>query len=159
MTSRATLVSRLLDAADTLLKRRPGSAAFRRRAVSTAYYALFHALAKLCAESLLPAGAGHRAPEYARVYRALDHGPIKSAFNQSPLTDSSKLRTIGTLAVELQSSRHRADYYPPDDRLFPLASATDLIDKARQAIAELEQLTEDERRTIATCLLFKQRQT
>lgn len=156
MTSRATLVSRLLDAADALLKKRPGSAAFRRRAVSTAYYALFHALAKLCADALLPE-SNQRGLEYARVYRALDHASIKKAFSAEPLKDHAKLQTIGVLFVELQSSRYQADYYPPDDRLFPSAKVEDLIEKAQQAISELERLSEDERRTLATCLLFRQR--
>jgi hypothetical protein len=49
-----TMVSRLLDAAELLLAHGGRSGAFRRRAVSTAYYAVFHSLAKSSAGALLP---------------------------------------------------------------------------------------------------------
>jgi hypothetical protein len=48
------MVDRLLDLADQMVREGSGSSALRRRAVSTAYYAVFHALAKSCASILLP---------------------------------------------------------------------------------------------------------
>src|SRR5271156_3336117 len=93
-----SMVSLLLEAADTLLEERPRSSAFKRRAISTAYYAVFHALAKLCAESMLPS-AVRSTNEYTRVYRALEHGPLKAAFGKEPLRGHETLRRIGDLVV------------------------------------------------------------
>lgn len=149
-----TMVDRLLDAADTLLERRPGSAAYRRRAVSTAYYAVFHALAGLSADCFLSAD-NRRSDAYARVYRALSHGQMKGAFRQPPLQGHPILGTIGNIVVELQSGRETADYSPPNDRLFPLANARELVGKARQAVAGLNSLSTDDRRVVASCLLFR----
>ena len=47
-----------------------------RRAVSTAYYTLFHCLAGTAADLLTGA---NRDPEWHQVYRALEHGKAKSA--------------------------------------------------------------------------------
>ena len=51
-----------------------------RRAVSTAYYAMFHLLAKTCADGMLGgvnASRSNRA--WRQVYRALEHGSAKNA--------------------------------------------------------------------------------
>jgi uncharacterized protein (UPF0332 family) len=107
------MVGRLLDLADQMVREGSGSSAIRRRAVSTAYYAVFHALAKSCASILLPS-VGRNSEIYERVYRALDHGPLKNAFmtKEGPLKDRQTLRKIGDRVVRLQSERHRADYLP-----------------------------------------------
>jgi uncharacterized protein (UPF0332 family) len=152
-----SMVSLLLEAADKLLEERPRSSAFKRRAVSTAYYAVFHALAKLCAETMLHP-AGRTTEEYARVYRALEHGPLKTAFEKEPLRSHGALRKIGDLVVALQSERHRADYLPPIKNVFSQRETKKLIDQARQAVSEIEALNSQDRRTLATCLLFRLRQ-
>ncbi len=151
-----TMVSRLLDAADTLMKEGRRSTAFRRRAVSTAYYAVFHAISKLCADSLLPS-AKRDADEYVRTYRALDHGPMKNAFEQDPLKEHKTLRKVGLEFVELYDARQRADYFPPVVGVFSPKEAQELIERARHTVAELETLNESDRLTLATCLLFAKR--
>lgn len=150
-----TMVSRLLDAADVLVKEGRRSRAFRRRAVSTAYYAVFHALAKLCAESLLPS-ADRSADDYSRVYRALGHGSLTEAF--ATLKEQERLRRIGELVVPLRSARERADYLPPIETEFTSDKVKELVDQARRAVQEIETLDRAERRTLATRLLFKTRQ-
>ena len=151
-----TMASRFLDAAEALLREGRRSAAYRRRAVSTAYYAVFHALAGLCAD-YVTRSAGRSSEEYLRVYRSLDHGQLRSALGQSPLKDNGRLGRIGAIVVRLQVERHRADYLPPARGLFPSDLAQELIDLAREAIAELETIRPKDRRTLATCLLFKAR--
>lgn len=153
-----SMVALLLEAADTLLKERPRSSAFKRRAVSTAYYAVFHALAKVCAENLLPSAA-RNTDEYARVYRALEHGSLKAAFGKEPLKNHGTLRKIGDLVVALQSERYRADYLPPIENVFSRQDTKKLIEQARQAVAEIEALNPQDSRTLATCLLFRERQS
>ena len=152
-----TMVARLLDLADQMAREGARSSALRRRAVSTAYYAVFHALAKACAGILLPS-VDRNSDTYQRVYRALDHGPLRVAFMSAGLLkDRHALREIGELVVELQNERHRADYMPPTRGLFSLHGAKVLIEKARRAVMEIERLSEEDRIALATSLLFKSR--
>src|SRR5260370_41778992 len=128
-----TMVARLLELADQMAREGVRSSALRRRAVSTAYYAVFHALAKSCASILLPS-IDRNSDTYQRVYRALDHGPLRAAFaTTGPLKDREPLQKIGELVVQLQSERHRADYMPPSKGLFSRNKAETLIEKARRA--------------------------
>jgi hypothetical protein len=151
-----TLVKRLLGAADSLLREGTRSSAFKRRAVSTAYYAAFHSLAKACADQLL-SDTAHESDEYLRVYRALDHGPIKDAFTQAPLKGHSRLGRIGDLVAQLQNERYRADYFPPIKNVFTLRRARELVDLSREVVEQIEALDIDDRRTLSVCLLFRTR--
>jgi uncharacterized protein (UPF0332 family) len=130
-----TMVNRLLDLADQMVREGSASSAIRRRAVSTAYYAVFHALAKSCASILLPS-IGRNSEIYERVYRALDHGPLKKAFmtKGGPLKHRKSLRDIGELVIDLQSERHRADYLPPNTSIFSSDEAKTIVDQARRAV-------------------------
>jgi uncharacterized protein (UPF0332 family) len=153
-----TVVARLLDLAEELVQEGTRSSALRRRAVSTAYYAVFHALAKSCAAALLP--SMDRASEiYERVYRALDHGSLRSAFasKATPLKDRETLKKIGELVIRLQGERHRADYLPPYKSIFSRDEAQTLIDEARRAVGEIQRLNGDDRIALATLLHFKSR--
>ena len=153
-----TMVALLLEASDALIKERPRSSTFRRRAVGTAYYAVFHSLAKLCADTLLQS-ADRDTEEYARIYRALEHGSLKAAFGKEPLRDRETLRRIGDIVVALQSERHRADYLPPVKNVFSIRDAEILVSQARQVVSESEGLGFQDRLTLATCLLFRGRQS
>ena len=153
-----TMVARLLDLADQMVREASASPAVRRRAVSTAYYAVFHALAKSCASILLPSIA-RNSEVYERVYRALDHGPLKNAFTtkDGPLKHRKSLRDIGEMVIGLQGERHRADYLPPSKSIFSSDQAKTIVDQARRAVIEIENLGDDDRITLATLLLFKGR--
>lgn len=153
----ASMVHRLLQSADDLIAQKPHSAAYRRRAVSTAYYAAFHALAALCVKSLLPRPRSDE--EVLRVYRALDHGQLRSAFLQQPLKEHERFKDIASLIVKLQQERHRADYLPPDSALFLENEVRDLLDQARVAVDLIEGLNEADSRLLATNLLFKERKS
>ena len=154
-----TLVEQLLTLADDLLRIDHDNLGYlyapRRRSVSTAYYAVFHALARCCAEELL--GETDRlSKDYERVYRALDHGPLRKAFESAPLKNNPRLSEIGDHVVRLQSERHRADYLP-DKRVFTPAQCKELIDTAKIVVELLEGLSSQDRRTLSVHLLFKNR--
>ncbi|ATN32624.1 hypothetical protein ACO34A_02245 [Rhizobium sp. ACO-34A] len=153
----ASMVQRLLQSADDLIRQKPNSAAYRRRAVSAAYYAAFHALAALCVKSLLPKPRSD--DEVLRVYRALDHGQLRNAFLQQPLKEHERFKDIASLIVKLQQERHRADYLPPDSALFPENEVRDLLDQARVAVDLIDGLNEADSRLLATSLLFKERKS
>jgi len=151
-----TMVGRFLDLADQLAQEK--SAALRRRAVSTAYYAVFHALAKSCAGILLQS-IDRKSDVYQRVYRALDHGPLKNAFEAgvSPLKGRAPLQKIGEVVILLQSERHRADYMPPSKALFSPDQSGALTAMARETVTEIDSLSSRDRVVLATWLLFKSR--
>lgn len=154
-----SMASRMLDAADHLLSHETRSVAFRRRAVSTAYYAAFHAVDKLCAD-YLTRSAPRASDEYLRVYRALDHAPLKTAFARSPLKDMPRLSQIGSSLVTLQTERHRADYLPPIANIFTRDRALLLVEMAREVVREIEAIKprDEACRALAISLLFRERQ-
>jgi uncharacterized protein (UPF0332 family) len=127
-----TLPRDLLDQADLLAskeRRRPKQASLRR-AISTAYYALFHLLIEDAANALSPTAPAPLRKVFARAFQ---HGPMKTAckdFVQAntavangnvsqfpkPVQDMlvfplpPALLMVLTTFVELQEARHTADY-------------------------------------------------
>jgi uncharacterized protein (UPF0332 family) len=152
-----TMVGRLLEIADQLIREGAKSSARRRRAVSTAYYAVFHAIAKSCAGVLLPS-IDKSSEVYTRVYRALDHVSLPQAFDarNSPLKNRDSLRKIAELVKRLRDERNRADYSPPKN-IFTREEAKELVNQARVAVGEIEHLNDEDRTTLAAWLLFKSR--
>jgi hypothetical protein len=151
-----TMVERLSALAEELGEKSERSLTLRRRAVSTAYYAVFHALAKLCADELLGAPSDRRSEEYIRVYRSLEHGTLKAAFKAAPLNRIGTLQKIGSRVVELQSERIRSDYRPPQS-LYTRGQCRDLVESAKSAVGAIAALSQSDRRSLAVSLLFKNR--
>ena len=125
------------------------------RAVSTAYYALFHALAEFCGRELV--GAWTPWGAFRHLYRSLDHGQARKVFEtfRTNSDASDDLKRIGESFRVLQKLRHDADYDPG----FRTArrEVEDLIDQAREAIALLEQLGPVERKLLAVRLIGRTR--
>ena len=125
------------------------------RAVSTAYYALFHCQA--AAGANLITGSSSHGPEWHQVYRALEHGKTRSACQQQEV-----MRTLpmGILAfaevfVDLQKVRHQADYAHGGQysKLRVLA----MVDAAKDTIDQFEQADAGHQRSFAVHVLFKRR--
>ena len=149
---------RLLLAAEDLCRRtarRPRDA-FMRRAVSTAYYAVFHALARMCADQLI-GGSNAKTTAWGRTYRALDHRAAKSALQgEEAASLDPSLAGFGLLFGQLQDRRHQADYDPAPFRHY-FDETLALVRQARSAIEILNSLPAETRRTLATLVLFKTR--
>lgn len=127
--------------------------AYRRRAVSTSYYALLHALARLCADELV--GPGPEA-EREHVYRALDHTGARNGLQAlATETGDPALKRIATIFRDLQSARHDADY--KESQTFSAPEAMRWRDTAAKAISDLSTLQAGARRSVAIRLLFKAR--
>jgi hypothetical protein len=151
------MVLQMLDQATELIERNPGSSAAKRRAVSGAYYAAFHAVMQLCADEILP-GSDAASAEFERVYRQIDHGPLKQAFvSDGPLKRNTALRQIGDDIIRLQDARKLADYAPPRPNVVTLAKAREHVERAREILSRLASLTAQDRRTLALNLLFPPR--
>jgi hypothetical protein len=150
-----SMVQSLLRLADDTAKNGAQNATFKRRAVSAAYYAVFHAVAELCAREIL-GGVKSDSFEFERVYRALEHGSLKNVFNNPPLNASPQFKQIGILVAQLQSERHRADYLPMR-RLYTAKTCAQHLASARLAVTLLKDLGKADRKTLAITLLFKNR--
>ena len=109
----------LLDQARELMEfdpRRPKQASLRR-AVSTAYYALFHLLIREASQLLAPASP----PELRLlVARSFDHWPMKKQaaefakktmpYGLSHVAPNQDVVYVAETFVALQDARHKADY-------------------------------------------------
>ena len=89
-----------------------------RRAVSTAYYALFHCLAANCADMVVGGQSAMRNQEsWRQVYRALDHGPAKRRCGDRNTLSGfpSEIRQFAQVFIQMLDLRHSADYDPDSD--------------------------------------------
>ena len=151
------LIQGLLAVAENLAEA-PGIAAFRqasmRRGVSTAYYALFHALCATCSDELVGWSKTRTLPP---IYRSLDHGvALKRLRSREAKLIDDRIERIGALFASLQEQRHAADYAPPS-ALFSRMQTLALIDEARDAIVLIESLDAKARLELAVLLIARQR--
>ena len=129
-----------------------------RRAVSTAYYAMFHSLANSNANILVgDAPSDNNTAAWNRTYRALDHGTARSRFRNTEHMASfpREVREFADTFIDLQSERHTADYNPSPT--FTVSGALRTIDQARQAILRFAGTSLEIRRNLATYILFGNR--
>ena len=135
------LPEQLLSQAEFLLREREVNEANVRRALSSAYYALYHLLIR-------DAVANWRhADQHSRLARAFDHKRMKDAStavlkeignlpNQAAGADTEqasrfRLSTVAQAFVDLQQARHRADY----DIGEPFGSVDAAVDVAQARLA------------------------
>lgn len=152
--------SDLLDTAYVLLSSAGGkpTEASLRRAVSSAYYALFHCLSRECADLLIGGSGSDRSDAaWRQVYRALEHGPAKTkcrkqeAIRKFPV----EIQIYASTFVELQEKRHSADY----DSLAQVTESNvgASINAAGFAISVFESAPAKHRRAFCAYILFKDR--
>ncbi len=139
-----------------------------RRAVSSAYYGVFHALLTEAADAFV--GTIYRSTaQYALVYRSVDHRAARDLCQEAKkqtmaaryiryIPDGGFDRNIQTFAdafIQLQEKRHAADYDP----LIRLkrSDAILAIDTARAALLRLDDAVEEHRKAFLTLLLFPPR--
>ena len=129
---------------------------FVRRAISDAYYALFHALAHMCADTLV-GSTRRRSEAWRRIYRTLDHTQVREELRRP------EVKAIHPMLVDfaadfarLQDARHVADYDPaPAFRRRDDALA--LLNVAETAISDIEALPADARLELSAALVAKRR--
>ena len=127
-----------------------------RRAISTAYYAVFHALTASNADTLI--GSVHNqltADAWIRIYRGLNHNHAKTQLQRNRTGLSADARMFADLFHDLQNERHNADYNPRAD--FTVQTATTWLNKAEAAIIDFLQISRSERAAIAILTLIRTR--
>lgn len=127
-----------------------------RRAVSTAYYAAFHALTASNADVLIGPPSDQLTTEaWIRIYRRLDHGHAREQLRQNRHNFSAQARTFADLFIDLQNERHNADYNPM--AIFTPQTATTWLNSTEAAITDFLQTTTQERSAIAVLTLVRTR--
>ena len=127
-----------------------------RRAVSSAYYALFHALASSNADALI--GAPHdpaTAAAWSRIYRALDHGTARRELQRYRHEFSSGAQAFVDAFQEIQNQRHAADYNHNDT--FTSQQAEIWLARVEAIITDYLQSDRSERAYIAALTLVRGR--
>ena len=139
-----------------------------RRAVSTAYYAVFHAIVRVGTLRFMGAGTETTAG-YPLLYRGFNHGRLKTVCDGLAATtlNSSLKQQLGRQSVSqsmrdfasafpaLQEGRLLADYDP--SIRFELSDATDLVDAAETALAALERVEPAEKTDVLALMLVNAR--
>lgn len=134
-----------------------------RRAVSTAYYALFHAIATFTADRLVASGDASGA--YSLIYRGLDHRKIKDACEEVAKSTlrlairkalkresvSAELKTFANTFTSMQQLRHLVDYHP--SIALSQADVLDLIDETENALDGFASIPRAELTDVVTYML------
>jgi hypothetical protein len=139
-----------------------------RRAVSTAYYALFHSILRAAAQRFM-GREQENAAGYAIIYRSFDHGHMKrvcEALRVSTLKDkfryhlrrtsvSQDMRDFAAIFPILQDARQHADYDPTAE--FPTSEVSSLVDAAEVAMAAFERTAADEQADVLALMMVRTR--
>jgi uncharacterized protein (UPF0332 family) len=141
-----------------------------RRAISAAYYALFHCFLRAAADDLVGTNRrSRRSSSYALVYRAFDHSnmlricqeatkaqlpeKLSAALNQNQFP--IEIRYAADAFANLQDLRHKADYNP--NIRFYKSDALNATARAAFATAQFEAADPEARRIFLLFMLFRTR--
>ncbi len=141
------------ELADTTRVGRPRETNLRR-AVSTAYYALFHSLAACCADTVVGGiGSNRNMRAWYRTYRALEHGLVRNrCLHRDTANFPDEIRSFANVFVAMQDRRYDADYAP--DAAFPKSDVIRDIARAAGAITSFSAVNLTDRRAFAVHVLF-----
>lgn len=129
-----------------------------RRAVSAAYYAMFHALARCGADLLVGTTRASRSqPAWHQVYRALEHGHARNQCNSRTIVSRfpQSVQNFAELFTEMQRLRQSADYDPASS--FSRAYVINLVSETTRAVTRFDSADAGDRRAFAVFVLFRLR--
>ena len=142
------MIDELLALADELSRR--ADVVARRRAISTAYYAAFHALCDLIAGSLVEE---QNSPLFEKIYRHLDHKHLdKDIIFAIEGADPKEFDAIRIGLRNLRQLREAADYAPyGSDEVFDDAS---YLTNTREVVQKIKKIDPVKRRHLALNILI-----
>lgn len=129
-----------------------------KRALSTAYYAMFHALCRNCADSFIGIAKTSRSqPAWRQVYRAVEHGFAKNQCKNRSVMERfpPEIQDFANQFVLLQERRHQADYDPFIK--FTRHDVLTSIDAAVVAIGKLQASRIKDKKAFAAWTVMKNR--
>ena len=131
----------------------------RRSSISRTYYALFHALARSCADSLIgEEGTDRTDRAWRQTYRSLDHVETAKACERCVrdnrmLGFPPSLLTFARFLPVAMRRRHQADYDP--DYAPTNEAVAAMTSAANRAITALTETDLRDRRAFAAFILFE----
>ena len=128
------------------------------RATSTTYYALFHTLAKSCADMIVGTGGSQRSkPGWLQAYRAVNHGTAKERCNSADMMAKfpQGIQDFANMFLSMQKKRHDADYNP-QAKAFKTAVLADIA-AAEAVIKAFHAAPPKDRRAFAVWILIPPR--
>ena len=129
-----------------------------KRAVSTAYYAIFHTLCRNCADCLIGKTKASRSePAWRQAYRAVEHSHAKNQCKNKAILAKfpQDIQNFAELFTALQEKRHAADYDPLSR--FDKLEANGMADAAERAINRFHKANIKDRRAFAAWTAMKTR--
>ena len=131
-----------------------------RRAVSCAYYAMFHALASCCADTMIGATPSRRSNQaWRQVYRALEHGRSKQQCSNMRMMRlfPTAIQNFGEHFILMQRLRQSADYDPLVE--FHRSQIKQLVEETGDTIRQFESVDTTDRRAFSAYVLFTVRRS
>ena len=127
-----------------------------KRAVSSAYYAMFHALCHSNADAIIGRRSDPSARlAWTRIYRALDHRQAKNRLAQAMRDLPPPARSFAVIFGVMQEQRHDADYNP--NSTFAREEVFYLLDAADMATQDFMRMQRNDRRAVAAVALLQDR--
>ena len=128
-----------------------------RRAISTAYYAMFHALLENNADMLYGRETRQpKSPGWTAIYRALTHTRARSKLAPSNVANFPvPISDFAVTFLELQLQRENADYNP--NAMFSYSDTINTINRASNDISNFFATRDDDLKAFAAHLLFDSR--
>ena len=126
-----------------------------RRAISTAYYAMFHALASSNADIIVGTKTRANQSDWTVIYRSLRHFRAENPLYGWPHLFSQPIQNFAVIIAGIKRQREDADYNP--DASFDQDQVATWIDRAEQAILDFNTSTAQERSMVAIATLAGQR--
>ena len=127
-----------------------------RRAISTAYYAAFHALMESNASCFIGQPSNLLTTEaWVRVYRATSHRDIITRLQAEKSALPTPAQRFADQLKLLQTARIAADYIPTDAS--NLQNATNWLNIAETVINDFVQLSREERGALAVITILGRR--
>ena len=126
-----------------------------RRAVSSAYYAMFHALATSNADLIVGARTPANQSDWTATYRSLRHSRAENPLHGWRHLFSLALQHFAVVIADTKRQRENADYNP--GAIFTQNQVTTWIDRAEQAIIGFNAASEQERAMVAIATLAGRR--
>jgi hypothetical protein len=131
-----------------------------RRAVSTAYYALFHFVSFSCVNDMLGGGTKNLGRAKLQAYRSLEHRDVLTACEMAKIPKydfPQQIKTFAAVFIDMQKRRAKADYSPEDADDFKLPHVEHLIGECEAAISLYQSVDLDDRKAFAVLVTMKSR--
>ena len=145
----------LIDSADQAVNNAPPISPSREaihRAISTAYYAVFHAISAINADVQHGVPTNPAAAQaWINTYRQMRHGFATRSLSQNLFSLIQDARHLTNGFINLKTARETADYDP--NRVMTVGDANYWIGQARAALIAMQAMTAADRQTFSNITL------